>query len=274
MDLDRFFASVTDLAVNVGGKIIFALVILLIGWLVAGWVGRVSRAAMARARFDETLAGFLTKLVSWGVMVLVILACFSLFGVETTSFAAIIGSAGIAVGLAFQGTLSNFAAGLMLLAFRPFKVGDVIQVAGQLGKVHAIELFTTTLDSFDNRRFTIPNGQIFGSTIENVTFHRYRRADVNVGVGYEADIDATRRILTEAVQGVPAALTDPEPEIVLLELGGSSVNWSVRVWANTADFGEVKQATIRGVKIALDQGGIEIPFPQMDVHLKRQTAVE
>jgi small conductance mechanosensitive channel len=242
-------------------------VVLCAGWIFAGWVGGVARKALARAKIDETLTKFLSKLARWGVLLLVVLACLSVFGVETTSFAAVIGSAGIAIGLAFQGTLSNFAAGIMLLMFRPFNVGDVINVAGQTGKVNEIELFSTTLDTFDNRRFIIPNGQIFGSTIENITYHSQRRADVALGVSYAADIDRTREVLTQAARSVPGALNDPEPSVILLDLGDSAVHWSVRVWAESDEFGDVKQATTRAVKVALDEAGIEMPYPQMDVHL-------
>lgn len=267
--MDAFWQSLSEVGAAYGGKVITALVVLIVGWIFAGWFGSVARRALLRAHIDETLAKFLGKLVRWGVLLMVVLGCLGVFGVETTSFAAVIGSAGIAIGLAFQGTLSNFAAGLMLLLFRPFNVGDVISVAGQIGKVNEIELFTTTLDTFDNRRFIVPNGQIFGSTIENVTFHPYRRCDVDVGVGYAADIDKTREVLNEAVASVPDVLADPEPAVVLLSLGDSAVNWSVRVWAKGDDFGNVKQATIRAVKMFLDKANIEIPFPQMDVHLTK-----
>ncbi len=259
--------SLTDLLVTYGGQVAVALVVLIVGWIFAGWVGGVARKALAKAKVDETLSKFLSKLARWAILLLVFLSCLGVFGVETTSFAAVIGSAGIAIGLAFQGTLSNFAAGIMLLMFRPFQVGDVVSVAGQTGKVNEIELFTTTLDTFDNRRFIIPNGQVFGATIENITYHDQRRADVDVGVAYSADIDRTREILTQAAESVTGGLDDPAPAIVLLGLGDSAVNWSVRVWAKADEFGDVKQAAIRAVKVALDETGIEIPFPQMDVHM-------
>ena len=262
--------SLTDLLVTYGGRVAVALAVLIVGWIFAGWVGGVTLKALARAKVDETLSKFLSKLARWAILLLVVLSCLGVFGVETTSFAAVIGSAGIAIGLAFQGTLSNFAAGIMLLMFRPFQVGDVITVAGQTGKVNEIELFTTTLDTFDNRRFIIPNGQVFGATIENVTYHPHRRADVHVGVAYSADIDRTREVLAQAAQNVPGGMDDPEPAVVLLGLGDSAVNWSVRVWAKADEFGDVKQAAIRAVKLALDEAGIEIPFPQMDVHMAKE----
>ena len=267
--MEQLWQPFSDVVVQYGSQVVIVLLLLFGGWIFAGWAGGATQKALMRAKIDETLARFLSKLVRWVVLLLVVLGCLSVFGVETTSFAAVIGSAGIAIGLAFQGTLSNFAAGIMLLMFRPFHVDDVIDVAGYLGKVDAIELFSTTLDTFDNRRLIIPNGQIFGSPIENITFHPRRRADVAVGVSYAADIDRTREILMQAARSVADILEDPEPAVILLDLGDSAVNWSVRVWANSDDFLTVKQATTRAVKVALDEAGIEIPFPQMDVNLTK-----
>ncbi|MEQ8848305.1 MAG: mechanosensitive ion channel [Botrimarina sp.] len=257
----------TFLAIQGGMRVALVLVILFLAMTLAGWVGAAARASLTRMRFDATLAKFLSKLARWGVLLLAGLTCLSYFGVETTSFAAVIGAAGFAVGLAFQGTLSNFAAGAMLLMFRPFKVGDVVNIGGNLGIVDEIELFTTTIDTFDNRRFVVPNGDVFGATIENVTFHPRRRVDVEVGSSYSADIDATRRALEQAIEAAEGKLADPEPAVVLNGLGASSVDWRVSVWAPTSEFLAVKQSLIRAVKQSLDANHIGIPFPQMDVHL-------
>lgn len=252
-----------------GAGAIKVLLLLLFAWFIAGWLRRIVERALTRVKFDTTLTKFFASMSSWLVLVLAVLGCLGIFGVETTSFAAVIGAAGIALGLAFQGTLSNFAAGIMLLVFRPFKVGDSVTIAGQSGKIEAIDLFTSALDTFDNRRFVIPNSAVFGSVIENITYHPIRRAEIAVGVAYSADIDHTRSVLTTAAEQVPGRLEQPAPAVVLLDLGASSVNWSVRVWARTSEFSDVKQATIRSVKIALDEAGIGIPFPQMDIHLDR-----
>lgn len=263
--------AVTELAVTYGGRALVALIVLFGGWIFAGWVGGLTRRALTRSEIDATITKFMSRLARWGILTLVVIACLSVFGVETTSFAAVLGSVGVAIGLAFQGTLGNFASGIMLLMFRPFQVGDVVTVNGVTGKVDEIELFTTTVDTFDNRRFIIPNGSVLGTTIENISFHTTRRADVAVGVAYAAEIDRTRDVLTQAITQaiteIPGALADPEPAIVLLDLGESAVNWSVRVWADASEFGAVKQAVTRAVKLALDAADIEIPFPQMDVHL-------
>lgn len=256
------------LAIQGAMRIALVLIILFLAFTIAGWVSASVRMSLTRLKFDPTLTKFVSKLARWGVLLLAGLSCLSYFGVETTSFAAVIGAAGLAVGLAFQGTLSNFAAGAMLLLFRPFKVGDVVNIDGNLGKVDEIELFTTTLDTFDNRRFLIPNSAVYGSKIENVTYHPRRRVDVEVGAAYDADIDATRTALQEAIRHTDGVLVDPEPDVVLMGLGASSVDWSVRVWANTDDFLAVKQSLIRAVKNSLDGAGIGIPFPQLDIHMQ------
>lgn len=258
-----------SLAEYYGLRVALVLVLLTLAWTLAGWTSGLVRSSLRRLKFDETLTLFLAKLTWWLIMLLAALACLSKFGIETTSFAAVIGAFGFAVGLAFQGTLSNFAAGAMLLVFRPYKVGDVVNIAGQLGIVHEIELFTTTINTFDNRRIIVPNSEIYGSVIENITYNSQRRVDVPVGVSYSADIDETRRVLTEAAQACEGGLTDPEPAIVLDSLGASSVDWVVRVWAPTSDYLGVKQSLIREVKMHLDSAGISIPFPQMDVHLNQ-----
>jgi small conductance mechanosensitive channel len=254
-------------AEHYGMRAIVVIVLMILAWTVSGWAAALMQKALSRVRFDETLTKFIAKLVRWLILLLVALTCVSYFGVDTTSFAAVIGAAGLAIGLAFQGTLSNFAAGAMLLVFRPFKVGDAVNAAGILGLVNEIALFTTEIDTFDGRRIIVPNSAIYGSTIENITYHPRRRVEINVGVDYAADIDATRRVLENAVNSVPQVLREPEPMIVLQELGASSVNWSLWAWAPKADFLAVKQGLIRAVKIELDGAGISIPFPQLDVHL-------
>ena len=250
-------------------RVALVLVILFMAITIAGWLGATVHSALRRMKFDATLTKFVSKLVRWGILLLAGLSCLSYFGVETTSFAAIIGAAGLAVGLAFQGTLSNFASGAMLLLFRPFKVGDVVKLDDSLGVVDEIELFTTSIDTFDNRRLILPNSSVFGSKIENLTFHRKRRVDVAVGAAYDADIDATREALLEAARRAEDVLSEPEPDAILIGLGASSVDWEVRVWVRTPDYLDVKQSLTRAVKNSLDEAGIGIPFPQLDVHMQK-----
>jgi small conductance mechanosensitive channel len=251
-----------------GLRAMFVIVLMILAWTISGWVASAVDRGLQQVKFDETLTRFLAKFARWLILLLVGLTCLSYFGVETTGFAAVIGAAGLAIGLAFQGTLSNFAAGAMLLVFRPYKVGDMVHVAGYLGKVFEIELFTTALDTTDNRRVIVPNSAIFGAVIENVTYHKLRRADIDVGVAYDADIDATRQALERALASAPLVVRDPPPAAVLMDLGASSVNWQVRGWTPTSEYVQARQQLIRAVKIELDRTGIVIPFPQLDVHLR------
>lgn len=250
-----------------GPRAMFVVVLMMLAWTTSSLLSSMVQKGLTRVKFDTTLTLFLARLVRWGILFLTALSCLSSFGVETTSFAAVIGAAGLAIGLAFQGTLSNFAAGAMLLIFRPYKVGDTITSGAYQGTVAEIALFTTEIDTTDGRRIIIPNSAINGSVIENVTYHRLRQVAVPVGVAYDADIDATRKALERALTMVPQAVRDPAADVVLLGLGDSAVSWTARVWATQQDNSTAKQALIRAVKIELDQAGIGIPFPQMDVHL-------
>ncbi len=256
-----------NLLLSFATRALGALLLVLAALFVARRLSRLIERSCERANIDATLAKFGGKLLSWGVMVLAVVMAMGTFGIKTTSFAAILGAAGLAIGLAMQGTLSHFAAGVMLLIFRPFKVGDVVEVGGKVGKIDEIDIFFTALDTFDNRRFILPNGQVFGHAIENVSFHPERRADVQVGVDYAADLDRTREVLEAAALAVPGQVAERPPQVVLAGLGASAVDWEVRIWAPQDDFLNVLQAGRRGVKQALDAAGINIPFPQMDVHL-------
>lgn len=268
MNLDQWINEATiALAVNYALRVAGALVVLFVGWGIAARISSLIERRLTATEFDVTLTKFFATFARYAFLALVVLTCLRIFGVDTTSFAAVLAAAGFAVGLALQGSLSNFSAGVMLLAFRPFKVGDVVTVAGQTGIIDSIELFTTKMDSFDNRRFVIPNSEIFDSVIENISYHSTRRADVSVGTDYSADLDQTREILERVANAIERRLPDKEIAVVLTELGDSSIGWSVRVWVNSGDFWPVKQELTRNIKVALDEAGIGIPFPQMDVHL-------
>ncbi|QYU70620.1 mechanosensitive ion channel [Leptolyngbya sp. 15MV] len=261
-------SQLATFAIEYGLRIIAVIVVLGAAFFVGAWVKRLIRRAFERAKFDVTLGKFLGNVAKWGILALALVSCLGIFGIQTTTFAAVIGAAGLAIGLGFQGSLSNLAAGMMLLIFRPFKVGDLVNLSGHLGFVNEIDLFQTSLDSVDGRRIIFPNNQIFGGVIENITHHPRRRFDCPVGVSYGADIDATRRVLEDAVARIDGVLADPAPMVFLDSLGESSVNWIVRVWAPRERFGDVRQATVRAVKYALDQAGISIPFRQLDVHVR------
>jgi len=270
--MQEFITEHMEMITSYGMKVIGVIVVMFIAWIIAGFAGRATTKALGKASIDLTLSKFFAKMVRWAILLMAVLGCLGLFGVDVTSFAVVLGAAGFAIGMAFQGSLSNFAAGVMLLVFRPFTVGDVVRVAGETGKINEIELFTTTMDTPDNRRLILPNSTIFGAVIENVTHHPTRRVDVAVGTDYSADLDQTREILTKAAQSVEGILNDPAPVIYLSELGGSSIDWAVRVWASTDDYWAVKEALTRAIKIDLDKANIGIPYPQMDVHLDGKLA--
>ena len=261
--------KIAEYAVQYGGKVVVAIIFIFAAFWLAGKVQSALEKRLSARGIDATLSRFAGSAVRWMLLIAALVACLGIFGIETTSFAAVIASAGLAVGLAFQGALSNLAAGVMLILFRPFTAGDVVTAAGSTGKVDAIDLFSTTMDTVDNKRIIVPNSLVFGATIENVTFHDTRRVDVNVGADYGASIDETLTVLKAAAAKCPGILTGEGHEVaaVLVELGGSSVDWQVRVWCNTADYFAVKHDLTREVKMALDAAGIGIPFPQMDVHL-------
>ncbi len=252
-----------------GIRVVGALIALFASWIIAGWARRAMLRWMEKRGLDLSVAKFFASLVRYLILAGAILGILGMFGVQTASFAAVIAATGLAIGLAFQGTLSNFAAGVMLLVFRPFKVGDAVKIADKVGLVEEIELFTSEIRTFDNRMIVIPNSSIFGNIIENLTHHPIRRCDVSVGVTYSATVEKTRGILEAVVKDVPGRIAEPESQVFLEKLGASSVDWVLRVWCKTDDHWDVHQATIEQVKVALEKAGIAIPFPQLDVHLDK-----
>lgn len=256
-----------DLLIEYGPKVVGVLIALFAAWVIAGWLERAVRKALEKRNFDDTLTRFFAKLTRYLILVGVVLGCLGVFGIQTASFAAVLAAAGFAVGLAFQGTLGNFSAGVMLLVFRPFKVGDFVEVNGETGTCEHIDLFTCEFRTLDNKKLIIPNGAVFGNTITNYTGYDTRRVDIDIGAEYSADVDATRAALEKAAGNIPGMLKDPAPQVFLKSLGASSVDWQVRIWCKTEDFWNVWQATTQASKAALDAAGIGIPFPQQDVHL-------
>ena len=270
-DVTSYFTpeKIQSLFQEYGMPLIFAIIILIVAFIVAGIANSTVHKSMVKAKIDETLARFFGKMAKYTVLTLGVIFALGKLGIEVTAFAAILAAAGFAIGMALSGTLGHFASGVMLLIFRPFKVGDVINAGGVVGKVYEIELFTTALDTPDNRRIIVPNGAIYGSTIENITHHQTRRVDIAVGVEYSADIDKTREVLDQAAKSIEGILSEPAHAIVLGDLGDSAVTWTVRVWCNAADYWGIKEKATRAVKMHLDEAGIGIPFPQMDVHVDK-----
>ncbi len=224
------------------------------------------------AGIDVQLIPFCANGAYYTVLALVMVAVLQLFGIETTSLVAMIGAAGLTIGLALQGTLSSFAAGVMLLIFRPFKVGDYVEVSGSSGTVSEIDLFTTTLNTSQNLQVLIPNASVYGKTITNYSANETRRVDVNVGIGYEDDIGSAMQIIEEITTGDPRVLSEPATAILVSELADSSVNLTVRAWCERTDYGALRSDLLRTLKEKLEAGGCSIPFPQQDVHIVSNTA--
>lgn len=258
-------ADLWKLGMAYAGKIVFVIVVLFLALMISNRVRGWTERALDRAGLDKTLTKFFGGMSKWVVLLLAILGCLGYFGIETTSFAAVLGGASLAVGLAFQGSLSNIAAGVMLLVFRPFKVGDVISVAGHTGGVEEVGLFTTSLNTPDNRHIIIPNGKIFGSDIVNITHNPTRRVDVNIGVSYDADIDETREILVKAANSIEYLVEGEEGTAFLSSFGGSSVDWQVRAVVKTEDYFAAYEALMRATKMELEAADIEIPYPHVQV---------
>ena len=250
-----------------GLKVLGAVAVFLIGRFIAGAVRRaIGRTATARG-VDATLIPFVTSLVYWLLMIMVLIAVLTLFGINTTSLVAVLGAASLAVGLALQGTLANFAAGVMLLLFRPFRARDLVDVAGVEGVVESVGIFSTTLNTLDNVRIVVPNGEVYGKTIKNYTANDTRRVDMVVGVGYGDDLDHARSTIEAIVTADARVLTDPAPDIEVIEMADSSVNFVVRPWTKSGEYWPVRFALTAALKKGLVEAGLSIPFPQRDVHL-------
>ncbi len=250
-----------------------AIGILLAFYFAAKFVSRLVSTPIYR-RVDETLGRFVEKLVYRGMIGTGFVFVLNYFGFHSTSLAAILAATGFAIGLAFQGTLSNFASGILLMVFRPFKVGDLVVTGGITAKVYEIDLFTTIVDTPDNRRLIIPNSSIASSTIENVTYHPFRRIEVPVGISYSADMDATRATFWKAVESIADCIVqdaDRESQVLLVGFGNSTVDWLVRVWAPTKEFPLTRDRLVYSIKKQLDEQGISIAFPQLDIHLEENT---
>jgi small conductance mechanosensitive channel len=267
MNVEQVTAVSVDLLTKWGFKVVGAIALLIIGRMVAGLLRRVTRKAMKKADVDATLIPFLSSLVYYLALAVVAIAVLGLFGIQTTSLVAILGAAGLAVGLALQGTLSHFASGIMLLIFRPFRVGDVVEVGGTTGKVQEIGIFTTTLTSPDNIKITVPNSQVYGSTIKNMNGYDTRRVDMVMGVSYDDDLGVAMETMSRIVREDSRVLADPEPQIAVAELADSSVNFVVRPWCRAEDYWNVKFDLTRRLKEELEAVGCSIPYPQRDVHL-------
>jgi len=261
-----------DLAITWGIKIVGAIAIYIVGKWIAQLLTKMFRKMLEKSDTDVTLVKFLGDLVYFGLLVLVIIAALGTLGVNTTSFAAIIGAAGLAVGLALQGNIANFGAGVVLLFLRPFKVGDFVEAGGATGVVDSIGIFNTTFKTGDNRVIIVPNSNIIGGNITNYSREAIRRIDLVIGVGYEDDLKLVKSTLEEILNNHPKVLKDPAPAVALAELADSSVNFNVRPWVKSEDYWAVRSELLETIKTTFDEKGINIPYPQMDVHVDQKAA--
>ena len=261
-----------ELVITYGIKVLAAIAIFIIGKMIAKWVKKLVIKVMKKADVDQIIIGFTSSIAYIAMLAFVVVAALGQLGIQATSFIAILGAAGLAIGLALQGSLANFAAGFLMIIFRPFKVGDVVEAAGVTGKVNAIHIFTTTLTTPDNKTIIIPNAKLGGDNIINYSTQATRRVDLTVGVSYDADLKEVRTILEDIVSKDARILSDPEHQIAVAELADNSVNFVVRVWVESADYWGVFFDTTEAVKVRLDQAGIGIPYPQRDVHVYEHKA--
>lgn len=268
MELSEIGTLISDYGIPWGIRIAMALAIFVIGRMVVAIIMRGVTRLMENRKIDPTLIGFVTSIMRWVLLLFVAIAALSQLGVDTTSLIALLGAAGLAIGLSLQSSLSNFAAGVMLIVFRPFKRGDFIDAGGAMGTVDSISIFTTVLTTVDNREVIVPNGSIVSGVITNFSARPTRRVDMEFGISYDDDIRQAKRILEEIIAADERVLPEPAPVITLGALADSSVNFLVRPWVNAPDYWAVLWDTTEQVKLRFDEAGISIPFPQLELHMK------
>ncbi|MDX2452097.1 mechanosensitive ion channel domain-containing protein [Desulfosarcina sp.] len=267
MELSDLMEKVYTLLTLYGLRVVSAIAIVVIGRWVAKGITRIIERLMLKRKVDETLVSFVSNLGYVAMLAFVIIAALNKLGIQTASFIAVVGAAGLAIGLALQGSLSNFAAGILMIIFRPFKVGDYIEGAGVAGTVEAIQIFTTQLKTPDNKTVIIPNSKISSDNIVNYSTKGTRRVELVFGIAYDDDIDKARQIIMDIIEKDERVFKDPEPIVVLSELADSSVNLTMRAWSKSGDHWNIFFDTTEKVKKAFDAQGITIPFPQRDVHI-------
>lgn len=267
--MENLVIKIWELLTIYGLKVIAAVAVLIMGrWIAKGLTGFTEKL-MNKRQVDPTITSFVSNMTYIGLLVFVVLAALGQLGIQTTSFIAVIGAAGLAIGLALQGSLSNFAAGFLMIIFRPFKVGDFIEGAGVSGTVEKIQIFTTQIITPDNKTIIIPNAKLSGDNIVNYSVRGTRRVDLVFGIGYGDDIDKARKIITDVIEKDARVLKDPPPVIAVMELADSSVNFAVRPWVKILDYWDLRFDVTETIKKRFDAEGISIPFPQHDVHVYR-----
>ena len=268
--LEQFKEFLTNQAGEIGLRLVAALAIFLVGRVVVRILAGLAERAMTRAKFEKILVGFTGNVVHAGLLIVVVMAALSTLGINLTSLTAMLAAAGFAVGMALQGSLSNFAAGILLVVLKPFRVGDFVETAGVMGTIEEIHLFSCTMRTFDNIRLTVPNGEITSNVISNYTSEPTRLITMVIGCGYDDDLRAVKSLLTEIVTSNEKILDDPEPLIAVDELGDSSVNFVVRPWVKNEDYWSVKRSLTEQIKLQFDENGFTIPYPSRDVYLHEE----
>ena len=272
-DLDSLLATAADVMATWAPKVLGALAILFFGWILAGWLRSLVRRILKTSPVDDMLIPFLSGVIYVLAITIVGVTAVGTLGVSTASFVAVLGAAGLAIALAFQGTFSNFAAGVMLLTFRPFKVGDFVELAGVSGTVSEVSIFNSVLNTGDNIEIRVPNSQIFGETIKNFSANDTRRIDLVMGVDYSDDLSVAAQTCMDTVSADPRVLAEPAPLVAVNELGASSVNIVVRPWVKTEDYWGTRRDLTRALKENLEAAGCSFPFPQRDVHVYEERKI-
>lgn len=266
-ETSKYADEIMNFIIEYAPSVIGAIITLFVGLIVIKWITNTLEKQLKKRNVEPTLVPFIRNMSNLSLKVLLVISVAGIVGIQTTSFIAVLGAAGLAVGMALQGSLGNFAGGVLILVFRPFKVGSVIKAQGHMGEVLEILLFVTVIKTVDNQIIYLPNGPLAGGAIQNLNQQPTRRVDMTFGIGYGDDIDAARAAFKEVLDAQPEVLSDPAPAILVTELGDNSVNFSVRPWCKTEHYWDVYATTHEQVKKVLDKKGISIPFPQRDVHL-------
>ncbi|BDS05972.1 mechanosensitive ion channel protein [Oceaniferula spumae] len=272
IDFEQILQQTTELASTYGLKLLTALITLWIGWKVCNVIIKGMSKWFAKTNYDKALESFILSMLSAALKVLLVITCIGIAGFPTTSFVAVLGAAGLAVGMALSGTLQNFAGGVLIMILKPFKIGDFIETQGQMGKVQTIQIFNTIINTGDNKRVILPNGPVATSTLINYSAESTRRVELIFGIGYEDDIDKAKEVLKRLIQADERIHKEPEPFIAVKELGASSVDIVVRVWGASGDFWPITFDLTEQVKKEFDKEGISFPFPQSDVHFHKVEA--
>lgn len=267
-EIDYYWDKLNAMTVEYAPKVVVAAITLIIGLLIIKLFRRVLKRLMTERDFDPTLLKFVMDVFTWIFRVLLIISVIGKLGVETTSFVAAIGAAGLAIGLSLQGSLSNFAGGLLIVMFKPFRVGDYIEAQGQSGTVNSIQIFSTQLITSNNQVIYLPNGALSNGTIKNYSQEPLRRAEIVLKVGYDSDLKQVKDVIMQVIVADARILREPEPSIEIRTLGESGIDVAVYMWGERADYGHIVSDFYENIKVAFENAGIELPYPQRDVHVK------